>query len=373
MNSENSPARVLLVFGWLNRGGAETLAMNIFRNVDRSKLMFDFLVHTEAHCDYDDEVKGLGGKIYRFPQYNVLNHFKYKKCWNNFLSAHPEYKVVHAHMTGPAAVFVPIVKKHGRFAVTHSHINSSQKGIRQAVINLYRYPLRSISDYMFACSENAGEWMFGRDIAKRPNYSVLKNGIDVGKFLFSEESRNEIRKELNLENKFVITNISRFHIQKNHSLLIDVFNEVHKRCERARLLLVGDGELREEIKKKVDSLGLSDYVIFTGVRTDIEKILSAVDVFVMTSFNEGLPVSLVEAQASGVRVIVTDTVSKEIELTNLVERCSLSDSPEKWADKILQYENGYERRNTYNELKSAGYDIKDTAKKLQEFYLEHYR
>ncbi len=367
--NENIP-RVLLVFGRLNRGGAETLAMNLFRNIDRTRLQFDFLVHTAEKCDYDDEVLSLGGRIFSIPQYNVLNHFHYKKCWEDFLNKHPEYKIIHAHMTGPAAVFLPICKRHGCYVISHSHINMSQKGIRQKVIDLYRLPLSHISDYMFACSQNAGEWMFGKNIQGKKNYSVLKNGIDIDHFLFNSAWRDEIREEFALGDKFVVTNVSRFHIQKNHDLLIDVFFKIHEKNPDTALLLVGDGERREEIKQRVKRLGLEKSVIFAGVRQDVNKILSAADVFVMTSFNEGLPVSLVEAQASGIHIVVTDTVSNEIKITDLVENRSLDDTPEKWADTVLKYADGYTRRDTSKQITNAGYDIKATAKWLEEFYLE---
>ena len=364
------PVRILLVFGQLNRGGAETLAMNIFRNVDRNKLVFDFIVHTNEHCDYDDEVESLGGKIYRFPRYNGINHFAYKKCWNDFFETHSEYRVIHAHMTGSASVFLPIAKKFGLYTISHSHIAESQSGFHQFVVDLYRLPLKNCSDYMFACSEIAGEWMFGKDIAKRDNYSILKNGVDAEKFSYSDEYRMSVRNELNInENTFVVGNISRFHIQKNHSFLIDIFYEINKKYKDSVLLLVGNGELRKEIENKVKALGLKENVIFTGVRTDVDRILSAIDVFCMPSFREGLPVSLVEAQASGVHIVVSDTVSEEIKITDLVEYQSLDSNADVWADAILKYSVPYQRENTKQQIVDSGYDIKNTAAWLQEFYL----
>lgn len=364
--------RVLIVLGKLKRGGAETLVMNIYRTIDRSSIQFDFIVHTPDRYDYDDEIELLGGKIYRFPQYNVLNHFEYKRCWNNFFAEHPEYRIIHAHMTGSASVFLPIAKKYGLVTIAHSHIALSQKGIRQKVIDLYRLPLKNQADYLFACSNDAGVWMFGEKATKGDNYYVIRNGVDTDKFAFSAEKRDKIRKELGLGGKFVVGNASRFHIQKNHSLLIDVFAEIKKVDDSAALLLVGDGGLRAEIEEKAKAFGLADSVIFTGVRTDIDCILSAMDVFLMTSFNEGLPVSLVEAQASGLHIVATDTISKEIKLTNLVEFCSLGDSPEKWAQTVLKYAEGYERRNTKPEIAAAGYDIVSTTQELERFYLENW-
>ncbi len=369
--SEVYPKRVLLVFGKMNRGGAETLAMNIFRNVDRSKVVFDFIVHTNEHCDYDDEIIKLGGKIYHFPRYNISNNLLYVNKWKAFLDKHNEYKVLHAHNTGSAAVFIPLAKKKGIYCISHSHIAKSQSGLRQKMVDLYQLPLRNISDYLFACSKIAGEWLFGKDVDTRDNYKVITNGVDSEAFSYNEEFRNGIRYELNLGKSLVVVNVARFHIQKNHEFLIDVFNEILKKHKDSKLLLVGTGELEEKIREKAVSLGIADKVIFTGVRSDVNKILSAADVFCMPSFREGLPVSLVEAQAAGLPVVATDTISDEIVLTDLVKFRSLDDSPEKWADTVIE-SSKTERTDRSEEIKKAGYDIRTTARFLQDFYLEKY-
>ena len=369
--NSNKAKRVLLVFGKMNRGGAETLAMNIFRNVDRNRLVFDFAVHTDEHCDYDDEIEELGGKIYRFSRYNVLNHFSYVNSWKLFFDAHSEYKVLHAHNTGSAAVIIPIAKKNGVYCISHSHIAKSQSGIRQKIVDLYQLPLRKSSDYLFACSDIAGKWLFGEDIDKKDNYKIIKNGVDTDEFRFNADYRNEIRNELSLSNSLVVINVSRFHIQKNHSFLIDVFYELQKIVPDSKLLLVGTGELEKEIKEKTGNLNISDKVIFTGVRSDVNKLLSAADVFCMPSFREGLPVSLVEAQAAGLPVVASDTISEEIKITDLVTFCSLEESPSAWAE-IITDSVTTDRRDTSSEIMASGYDIKTTAKFLENFYLQKY-
>jgi len=363
--------RILLVFGKMNRGGAETLAMNIYRNIDRSKIQFDFVVHTNERCHYDAEIEELGGKIYHFPQYNGKNHFKYKRIWDCFFKEHPEYKLIHAHMTGSASVFLPIAKKYGLYTISHSHIAKSQKGFRQMMINLYRYPLKHISDSLFSCSDIAGEWMFGKDVIKRDNYHVIKNGVDVEKFSYNTKKRDEIRKELGLEGKFVVGNVGRLHEQKNHEFLINIFCEIEKQYPDSALIIIGTGELEEQLKNQVSKLGLDGKVLFLGIRGDVDAVLSAMDVFVMPSFREGLPVSLVEAQASGVRIVASDTISSEIYLTDLIEAHSLADSAQEWAETILKYKNGYDRANSSEDIKRAGYDIQNTVSWLQEFYQLH--
>ena len=193
----SNPNRVLLVFGKLNRGGAETLAMNIFRKIDRDKIIFDFAVHTDEHCDYDDEVEALGGRIYRFTRYNGVNHNQYISEWESFFENHNEYKIIHAHSTGSAAIYLKIAKEHGLITISHSHtVAPKKKGARQVAVNAFRLPLKNISDYLFACSEESGEWMFGEEAVLQPNYRTIKNGIDLEKFRFTEEKRISVRTEL---------------------------------------------------------------------------------------------------------------------------------------------------------------------------------
>ncbi|MCH5320904.1 MAG: glycosyltransferase family 1 protein [Eubacterium sp.] len=364
--------RILLVFGKLNRGGAETLAMNIFRKIDKNKIIFDFAVHTDDKCDYDEEILKLGGRIYHFPRYNIANHFYYKKCWTDFFDKHPEYKIIHTHMSGSAAIFLSLAKNRGIFNISHSHTVAPKNGLRQVIVNSYRFPLRYICDYMFGCSDQAGQWMFGKRIIKKSNYKTIKNGIDINRFVYSKHSRDAIRKEFNInENVFVLGNVARFDIAKNHIYLIDIFKELHRINSNTKLLLVGDGLLRSEIEQKITALGLKNDVILTGVRKDVADILSAMDCFVMPSVFEGLPLSVIEAQASGLPCLLTDSISCEVKCTDLVEFCSINESPSVWAQMILKYSDGYKRENTKNQLAAAGYDIQETANWLQNFYLEH--
>ena len=363
-----SAKRVLLVFGKMNRGGAETLAMNIFRCVDREKIVFDFLVHTSEKCDYDDEITALGGKIYHFPRYNGKNHLTYTKMWKQFLSEHPEYKVVHAHIYGPTSVFLPICRKFGVYTIAHSHTCSPENGLRQKIVDLYTVPVRNMADYLFACSQNSGEWMFGKDVAKRNNYQVLKNGIIIDDFKFNQQYREQIRNEFSIEDKLVIVNVSRFHIQKNHDYLVRIFAKIKQLNNDVVLLLVGDGERRAEIQRTANELGVGDSVIFAGVRSDVNKMLSAADVFVMTSFFEGLPVSLIEAQASGLPCVISDTVSQEVAITDLIKFCPLDAGVDAWAKTVL--ESVAPREDKTQQITLAGYDMKATAQFLQDFYLE---
>lgn len=369
----SKPIRVLQVFAQMNRGGAETMIMNLYRNIDRSKIQFDFIVHTEDECSYDEEIKLLGGTIHRIPKYTGKNHFQYKKEWFDFFRFHPEYKIIHGHVRSTASIYLKIAKKHGLTTIAHSHSTSSGSGLSALAKNVLQYPIRYTADYLFACSKYAGEWLYGKNAYKNGKFMVVNNAIDSKEFLFSEETRIKKRKELNIGNRFVVGHVGRFDNAKNHDLLIDIFKEVHDKNNNSLLLLVGDGELRSQIEKKVNSLGLNNSVIFTGVRSDISDLLQVMDLFLFPSLYEGLGIASIEAQAAGLHTIVSDTVPQDAYLTNLIESISLQDSKEKWAEKILKHTTGYNRKNTYDQIKSKGYDIDATSMWIQSFYLERWK
>ena len=365
--------RVLHVFGRLNRGGAETMVMNLYRNIDRSKVQFDFIVHTTDKCDYYDEIKSLGGKIYSIPAYIGKNHFQYKKAWLNFLKRHQEYKIIHGHVRSTAAIYLKIAKKYGLVTIAHSHSTSSGVGFSAIVKNILQYPIRYTADYLFACSSNAGEWLYGKKACQKEKFFIIKNAIDAKKFIYDEDKRNEMRREFNLEDKYVIGHIGRFNSPKNHKVLIDIFKELHDKNDKTVLILVGDGELKPIIEKKVADLELSNSVIFTGVRSDIPELLQAMDIFLFPSLFEGLGIVAIESQAAGLHCIVADTIPDEAFITDLIEKVSLNLSTDLWVEKILKYADGYERSNTYQKIKLSGYDIRKTAKGLEEFYLKNWQ
>ena len=212
----SDPIRIIQVFAQMNRGGAETMIMNLYRMIERSQIQFDFIVHTNEECAYDNEIRSLGGRIYRVPRYNGKNHFEYIKSWNKFFKTHPNYKIIHGHVRSTASIYLKIAKKFGLVTIAHSHSTSSGTGFSSIVKNILQYPIRNIADYLFACSEQSGEWLFGKNASKRNNFVILKNSIDVKKFVFNERVRFEKRKELKIDDKFVIGHIGRFIPSKNH-------------------------------------------------------------------------------------------------------------------------------------------------------------
>ncbi|ULM95689.1 glycosyltransferase family 1 protein [Peribacillus frigoritolerans] len=366
------PKRVLHVMGKMDTGGAETFIMNIYRNLDRTKVQFDFIVHTTEKGYYDDEIISLGGKIFSVPKFTLKNLYSYVKAWNNFFKEyHSQYNIIHAHVRSTAAIFLKIAKKYGLITISHSHNTSSGNGISAIIKNLLQYPLRYTADYFFSCSKEAGEWLFGKKIVNNGRMKIIPNGIDAEKYTFNNFKRNMVRKELKIDNKsFVIGHIGRFENQKNHKFLVDIFKAIKKSNNEAILILIGDGHLTTTIKEKVKESNLTDSVRFMGVRNDIPDLLLAMDLFLFPSFFEGFGIVALESQASGLKTIVSDTLPEAVMVTDYIIPISLSQPAEYWANEILKYRNGYDRRNTKGEIQEAGYDIKEIANWLGEFYLK---
>ncbi|GAB1793265.1 glycosyltransferase family 1 protein [Priestia megaterium] len=366
----SEPVRVLQVFARMDRGGAETMIMNIYRKVDRKKVQFDFIVHTKDKCAYDDEIKRLGGKIYYIPRFSAKSVLAYQRAWNNFFKKHTGYKLIHGHVRSTASIYLYIAKRAGLTTIAHSHSTSSGSGFSSYIKNIMQYPIRYISNITFACSKQAGCWLFGDKATKKSNFRVINNAIDSEQYVFNQAVRDKVRSEFSLTNKFVIGHVGRFNYAKNHEFIVDIFKEIHNRNSDAVLMLIGDGELRPLIQKKVNDLGISNSVIFTGVRSDIPDLLQAMDLFLFPSLYEGLPVTLVEAQASGLKCIVSNTITDEVICTdNLVEFMSLKSNATNWAERALKYSIKDKRKDYQHEIIKAGYDINETSALLEEFYL----
>lgn len=361
------PIRVLHVIGIMNRGGAETMIMNLYRNIDRNKVQFDFVENSSEPAAFDEEILSLGGKIYRCPHYNGKNHFAYVKWWNAFFQKHSgEYPIIHGHLGSTAAIYLSIAKKHGAYTIAHSH----SAGSGSAKYRMFAYPTRYIADKFFACSKDAGISRYGKTVGNDSiRCQVLNNAIDARRFSFNQETRKQVRSELHIaENAIVIGHVGRFVEAKNHLFLIDVFADVRKRDPNAVLLLIGDGERRAEIQAAIAEKRLEDAVILTGVRSNVWDFYQAMDVFVFPSVYEGLPVSLVEAQAAGLPCCVSSNVPKDSAITDLVQFISLEDRSEKWAEIALRSVKT-SRPDMLSEIQNAGFDVISTANWLENFYL----
>lgn len=359
------PIRVLQVVTHMNRGGLETMLMNYYRNIDRNKVQFDFLTHRPENekKDYDDEIRGLGGKIYHMP---VLNPFSpsYMKSLDQFFKEHKEYKIVHSHLDCLSAYPLKAAKKNGvPVRIAHAHTTLVDTNLKKYIKLFSKKKISKYATNLFACGQRAGKWMF-----EGQPFQIMNNAIDTKKYLFCLETREKIRKEFHIsEDEYVIGHVGNFTLPKNHTFIINLFYEICKKNKKVKLILVGGGNDSSQYKEKAEKLKIADKIIFTGVRNDVPDLMQAFDVFLFPSIYEGLPVTLVEAQAAGLHCIVSDQVTREVAITKLIEFISLDEDINTWIDCILKYKNST-RENMLQKIQRGKYDIVENARWLEEFY-----
>lgn len=359
--------RILHVLGTMDRGGTESMLMSHYRYIDRTKMQFDFVVHTKEHCDFEDEIVLLGGRVLRLPRFNVINIFSYRKAWDDLFSSHPEYKVIHVHHFLVGGIILPIASSHHiDVRIIHSHNTKPPIFIlKEKVMWLFHRNLIKYSTLRLACSSEAGKYLFGN-----APFEVFRNAIDVNKFRYDSFQRNAVREELGLDNSiFIVGHVGSFRTrQKNHSFLIDVFFEIQKYKQNARLLLVGAGGLLPEIRSKAENLGILEKVLFVGVRKDIPALLSAMDVFVFPSFFEGLGIVGIEAQASGLPCVFSEAIPHEADITNNIHRHSLAQTAKEWASTILNIQISQHRDTYADVVLHSCYDVESNVKKMYKYY-----
>lgn len=352
----------------MNRGGAETLLMNIYRNIDRNKVQFDFL--TCKPGVFDEEILSLGGRVHRIPYVTDIGHFGYIRELDTFFAQNQQYDIVHSHMDKMSGLVLRAAKRNNvPVRIAHSHNTSSEGGIATKLYKQFagKYILPNATN-LFACSDKAAKWLFS---SKASRAKLLKNGIELDKFIFSEGVRVNVRDEWGVgEDSFVLGHVGRFNHQKNHSYLLDVFSELTKKVPNVYLVLIGDGSLREKIEKQVKSMNMESKVFMLGVRSDIERLLQGLDMFVFPSIHEGFPVTLVEAQGAALPCYISDTISKEVDLgLGLVNFITLKEK-EEWIKNILDsIEKKQQRTSDHQKLLKEGFDINTTAEWTQGFYL----
>lgn len=357
--------RVLHFQGRMGKGGAETFMMNAFRNIDRNKVQFDFLIYHDFGDvrPYNDEIHSLGGHIYSVPnpKKNIIAYIKAVKK----LLKDKKFDVVHSEVFFGGGLNLFLAKKAGiKKRIVHSHATSDGKGK-----NLPLKMLRKIFDRLMkenatdflACSHEAGVALYG----KEQPFVFVPNGIDLELYRNIPESKITIRKSLNIPaDAFVVGNIGRFEDQKNHLFLIDIFEQVIKKNKNSHLVLIGEGSLFSKVNEKVIRKGLAEKVSFLGVRNDIPQLLKSMDVFLMPSLYEGLPISAVEAQAANLKLVLSNEVSKETRISENVHFISLNEEPKQWAKIALQ-----EPLQNFPYKEMEIYDMKKTAEQLEKIYL----
>lgn len=364
--------RVLHILHSMNRGGAEAMIMNLYRHIDRNQVQFDFLLTEQNHCQYEDEILAMGGRIYRVPRLSLKKIILYALGVYKVLKKNPEYCIVHSHTSSKSAIPLALAKLAGiSIRIAHAHSSNSGKGLDGFVRKFLSYVLKLVASDYFACGKDAAICWYGKKYLEKTN--VMPNAVDLSLFNRDDSLRLNLENQLGISsNNFVVGMVSRFHPVKNHLFAIEVFAEFVKKNSSAILLLVGDGELRPQIEEKINFLHLENNVIMTGVVSNVQDYLQVMNVVLMPSLNEGLPVSLVEAQAMHLPCLVSTGVPKEANITGLVEFLSLEESPKAWASKIEEILAKPQNIDCRKKLADAGYDITESAKKLQNWYISKY-
>ena len=357
--------RILQIIGSLERGGAETFLVNLYRNIDRTKIQFDFAIYNEpSEIGYYKEVIELGGKVFILPPKSkgILYNFRViKKIVRN-----NNYRMVWRYTDN---CYGAIDLLAARFAGSEETVLNSRSSYAEGTLQLIMHhmlrpflPLFVTKKY--ACGIQAGKWMFGRH-----SFEVINNGIEVEKFQYSGEIRNQYRQKFGLLEKVVIGHIGRFYPVKNHKLIIEIYEKFRENVSNSALVLVGTGELFPQIQQLVKEKGLEEDILFLGSRSDVPEMLQMMDVFIMPSLFEGFPRAFLEAQAAGLPCVVSSAISEEVDVTGNVSFVDLDAPIEAWADKLVE-KCGSKTEDNTELLKAAGYDIKDVTKKIEAYMLE---
>jgi glycosyltransferase involved in cell wall biosynthesis len=372
----NKKEKVLMFVDRMRVGGIQILLRDIYRNMMDSNIVIEFLVLDDGEkYDLEEELLSEGAIIHKLNGIwirNLKGYQDYRKAIDNFFSKNHDYSVVHMHSSSKNFLLLYYARKYNiPIRIAHSHnTNFQSKSIAQIMLgNVLKFPLKAYATHYFACSEYAGEWLFGNKCVKDGDVFILKNGVDLKAYEYKQEIRDKMRKELGFnEEHLVIGHVGRFTPQKNHLFLIDVFFKIYQQNPDAILVMAGIGDLQKECMNKVSNLRLENNVKFLGFRTDVNQLLQAMDVFLMPSLYEGFPVTGIEAQASGLPCVFSDTITREAHILEQVKYISLSSSPDIWARETLSLVSNYDRTLCKNQLKQKGFDIVDYVDTLKDFY-----
>lgn len=372
MESEiNQPVRVLHILHSMNRGGAENALMNYYRCIDREQVQFDFLLTDSTKCDFEDEILSLGGRICRVPLLTVKNPFPYINSVNRLFKSHPEYRIAHSHTSSKSVLPLAIARFRGvPVRISHSHSSKSETGIKGIIRNILMPFLKSTANVYLSCGEQAADWLYGKRFSHSGKVRIIRNVIHADRFRFNPAIRQSIRTQLGIgENTFVVGHTARFCEVKNHKFSIDILKEILVKDPDVTLLLVGDGDLRDEITAHAKSLGVESKVRMVGVVPNVYDYEQAMDTFILPSFYEGLPLSIIEAQVSGLPCFTTKgRVSTECSVTDLVNYIPLEAGAKAWANAIIN-SRSIKRLDRFDQIKAAGYDSDSAARTLQDLYI----
>jgi len=371
--------RILHVVGQMNHGGIETFLMNVYRNVDRNRIQFDFLTFRETRGYFDDEIEALGGKVFYFQPINLKKILmgNMDRSLYNFFIIHPEYKIVHSHMVWSGLILKSAQHAKVSVRIAHSHgdytrIPLGKIAVKNVIKNIMKLSANQYATHRFACSKNAGQWHFGNKNWHHGNVSVWPNAIDCDKFQYDPQLRKRMRYELGLmDDTFTLIHVGRVNPHKNHMFLIDIFDSLMVKVPNSKLLLIGGDEMDGECQRYAFRKKSAKDILFLGTRSDIKDLLQAGDIFVFPSFNEGFGISVLEAQASGLPCLISNTIPSEVCLTDNIIQLPINEGSNIWVNNILEFKDK-ERADNYCTLVEKGYDIHELCQKLCAFYENTY-
>lgn len=365
--------RILHVTGAMNVGGTETMLVNLYRKINNN-IQFDFISYSNEEAYYDKEIKDLGGNVIRLKPPSEVGFIEAVKDIKKVIKENGPYNAVHTHMLFNCGIaMIAAYLSRAKVRVSHAHTTSddSTSFVRKVYIAVMRFFIKLFSTDFLACSDAAGKYLFGNSVTTNKRYKMLPNYIDYEKFINCND-KNSIRKELGIRNDdIVICHIGRFITAKNHKFLIDIISEMIQNDDKVKLILVGTGDLRNEIEAKVKDLGIESNVYFTGLRDDISNILNNSDLFILPSIYEGLGLVLLEAQASNLPCLVSEAVQPEVDLgIGLVKKLNLSYGAKTWAHEAssLIKENKNKNINIINAVKEKKYDLNSILNNLLSVY-----
>lgn len=366
--------KILHILATLDKGsGVANVVMNYYRNIDKNRIQFDFLYFVKTEKNYIKEIEKNGGNVFFMEKPSIRGYKKYKNFIHGFFSKHEgTYSAIHLHEAYLNLFVFPVAKKYGiKNCISHVHTTKySDKKLNSLRNRILCFPLRKQATILMACSKAAGAFYYGSRAIKEKKIIVLNNAILCNIFRFNPTVRENYRQKLKIENKLVVGHVGRFNEQKNHLFLISIFKKVLERNPESVLLLIGNGKLKNMIKKEVIRAGLEDQVLFLGERNDVPYLMQAMDVFILPSLFEGLPVSGIEAQASGLPCVFSDTITREVSINDVLY-LGLHEKPEIWAENVYKMAlNNIEKNRIIGEVnvKKAGYDIEIQSQLLENFY-----
>lgn len=368
--------RILHITGRMDIGGIETFLMSVYRKIDRTKIQFDFLLSEKTEHYFSDEIRSLGGRIYSVPSRrggsNIIGN---RKALDRFFKNHPEYRVIHQHVSSMSYIApLEMAKKNNvPIRIIHSHSTKDFGNFLNSILHKINKPrVYNLATDYFAASSLAAKFVYPQTENKQ--ITIINNGIDLDKFYYDLSIREYYREQYNIgKDEYILGSVGNFNPSKNHSFMIDVLRELLKKNPKFKLLLVGAGPLENELRKKINELNLNDRIIFAGIQSNVNDFYNMMDYFIFPSFYEGLGISIIEAQATGLPSFTSkDRVPNEVAATKLVKFLPLEDNPEQWANEIIRNTEVFWTRRSYREeILSAGYSVDDVAEKLQNIYISY--